>query len=223
MADLGKVAIVPAGEYVDGTEYERLDMVTYGSGVYIAKEDSQNVLPTDSSVWMHIGDYATVANMTITKNGIGRPDDDTIKVNANGVFRCTCKMEKVSFAPSAENAVKNTVYLVEDSAATGANKYQMWTLIGNKMVCISDRSPNLSNYVLLTDFEAHRDASVVSEDGVHGVRYYDEKFQGYDTENDKWFDITTSEEVTYIAETETIVFPSNAADYDSETETIILK
>lgn len=189
MADLGKVAIVPAGEYVDGTEYERLDMVTYGSGVYIAKEDNKDVLPTDSSVWMHIGDYATVANMTVTKNGIGRPDDDTIKVNANGVFRCTCKMEKVNFAPSAENAVKNTVYLVEDSAVTGVNKYQMWTLIGNEMVCISDRSPDLSNYVLLTDFETHRDSSVVSEDGVHGVRYYEEKFQGYDTENDEWFEI----------------------------------
>jgi len=187
--DLGKVAIVPAGEYVDGTEYERLDMITYGSGVYIAKEDNQNVLPTDSSVWMHIGDYATVANMTVTRNGIGRPDDDTIKVNANGVFRCTCKMEKVSFAPSVEDAVKNTVYLVEDVAVTGANKYQMWTLIGDKMVCISDRSPDLSNYVLLTDFEAHRDSSVVSADGVHGIRYHDEKFQGYDTENDEWFEI----------------------------------
>lgn len=189
--NLGKAAIYPAGEYVDGEEYLALDMVTYGSGVYIAKEDNQNVLPTDSSIWMKMGEFATISIMTASRNGIGRPDNDTIKVNANGVFYSTCKPEKVNVIPTAANAEKNTLYLLENSQTTGVNKYQMWTLMGDEMVCISDRSPNLSNYVLLTDFEAHRDSSVVSADGVHGIRYYEGKFQGYDSDKAEWFDIAT--------------------------------
>lgn len=52
MAIAGRVAIVPKGGYVNGTQYKRLDLVTYNGDGYVAKLDNINVVPEDGDTWM---------------------------------------------------------------------------------------------------------------------------------------------------------------------------
>lgn len=52
MVKAGRVAIVPKGEFEFGTQYTRLDMVTYEGKAYVAKKNNVSVLPTDEEHWM---------------------------------------------------------------------------------------------------------------------------------------------------------------------------
>lgn len=45
-------------------------------------------------------------------------------------------------------------------------------------------------YALNKLAEKHLNVTAISEAGVHGIRYYNDKFQGYDPETNKWFDIS---------------------------------
>lgn len=48
---LGTVAMTPKGEYNSSAYYEYLDIVLYNGLSYIAKKNSNNVLPTNSEYW----------------------------------------------------------------------------------------------------------------------------------------------------------------------------
>lgn len=50
--DLGKVAVVPKGEYDAETQYEVLDAVSYQGSSYLAIEDSLGIVPTNPEYWM---------------------------------------------------------------------------------------------------------------------------------------------------------------------------
>lgn len=52
MANAGRVAIVPKGEYSDTVDYKRLDLVRFDNDLYIAKKANTGVAPTDSETWM---------------------------------------------------------------------------------------------------------------------------------------------------------------------------
>lgn len=52
MANAGRVAIVPKGEFEFGTPYKRLDLVRYEKNVYVAKRENISIFPTDESYWM---------------------------------------------------------------------------------------------------------------------------------------------------------------------------
>lgn len=54
--------------------------------------------------------------------------------------------EVVSEVPTAANAKANTFYLLKKDVA-GADKYEIWTLIGDEMVLIDDTSIDLSGYI----------------------------------------------------------------------------
>ena len=64
MANAGKVAITPKGEFVNGTSYERLDTVTFEGNLYIAKKANANVLPTDTECWMKALDMDSKLDVT---------------------------------------------------------------------------------------------------------------------------------------------------------------
>lgn len=51
MAKAGKVGIRQKGEYVDGTEYDKLDLVSYENKIYLSKKPSKSILPTDAEYW----------------------------------------------------------------------------------------------------------------------------------------------------------------------------
>lgn len=48
---LGRVGVVPKGEYDGLTQYKKLDIVTYNGQSYIAKQDSQGNAPTNILYW----------------------------------------------------------------------------------------------------------------------------------------------------------------------------
>ena len=52
MATAGKVAQTPKDKFVNGTAYDKLDVVEYNGTLYIAKKASAGVLPTDTEYWM---------------------------------------------------------------------------------------------------------------------------------------------------------------------------
>lgn len=54
MFNAGRVSIVPKGEFVNGTQYERLDLVRYKGGIYVALSDNQDVLPDNQEKWMFL-------------------------------------------------------------------------------------------------------------------------------------------------------------------------
>lgn len=52
---LGPVACNPMGAYNSETEYERLDVVFYNNVSYIAKQNVQGQLPTNTDYWDALG------------------------------------------------------------------------------------------------------------------------------------------------------------------------
>lgn len=49
---LGKIGLIPKGEYNDETSYKRLDFVKYNGSSFVALKDNQGVTPeTDNSIW----------------------------------------------------------------------------------------------------------------------------------------------------------------------------
>lgn len=57
------------------------------------------------------------------------------------------KKELVTTLPSPENADANTFYLIKIESATGKDKYEIWTKIGDELILIDDTSIDLSGYV----------------------------------------------------------------------------
>lgn len=61
----GRAAIFPAGDFVFGTAYKRLDMVRYDGVLYVAKKDNTDVYPTNKEFWMLSVKAAEVDSETI--------------------------------------------------------------------------------------------------------------------------------------------------------------
>ena len=57
------------------------------------------------------------------------------------------RREIVTQLPEVRYADENTVYMIKDTSATGADKYKEYLLIDNELVQIGDTSADLSNYV----------------------------------------------------------------------------
>jgi hypothetical protein len=86
---LGPVGMNPRGEYNSETNYERLDVVLYNDVSYIAKQNVQGELPTNTEYWDALGISAvdisnyytksevdTAVNAKYTKPGSGIPKTD---------------------------------------------------------------------------------------------------------------------------------------------------
>lgn len=52
--NLGKIMMLPKGEYDKGVTYEMLDIVTYEDSSYLCKQTSINNLPTNTEYWQLI-------------------------------------------------------------------------------------------------------------------------------------------------------------------------
>lgn len=57
------------------------------------------------------------------------------------------KRQVVTLLPEIDNADANTIYMVLDTSATGADKYKEYLVIDNQLVQIGDTSVDLSNYL----------------------------------------------------------------------------
>lgn len=87
MANAGRVAIVPKGDWNAEVEYKRLDAVAYNNTLYIAKKAvPAGTVTTNTEYWMKcvVGGGGAVA--TTEDAGIVKPDGDTITVDEDGTI-----------------------------------------------------------------------------------------------------------------------------------------
>ena len=84
--NLGKVSVTPRGTYTAGTSYERLDIVTYQGGSWIALQNSTNVTPAAGAYWQQLsskgdkGDQGPIGD-TVTVDGVAAQNGN-IPLNA---------------------------------------------------------------------------------------------------------------------------------------------
>ncbi len=84
MTDLGKVGVMPKGEYVEGTSYEMLDLVHYDGSSYLALIDT-TVRPIDDGInWMLIVQGTPTATTEVL--GKVKPDGTTITISEDGTI-----------------------------------------------------------------------------------------------------------------------------------------
>lgn len=84
MTDLGKVGVMPKGEYVEGTSYEMLDLVYYDGSSYLALIDT-TVRPIDDRInWMLIVQGTPTATTEVL--GKVKPDGTTITISEDGTI-----------------------------------------------------------------------------------------------------------------------------------------
>lgn len=100
-----------------------------------------------------VGDVATLtADGSIADSGIKATDLATISAVAQMIAEkisqaSHMKKELVTTLPSPDKADANTFYLVKKDSVTGADKYEIWTLIGSDLIMIDDTSIDLSGYI----------------------------------------------------------------------------
>ena len=62
--NLGRIGIVPKGEWNNIFTYNRLDLVAYAGGGYVSLvDDNNNKLPTDTAYWLQISEKGETGNI----------------------------------------------------------------------------------------------------------------------------------------------------------------
>ncbi len=111
MANAGRVAIVPKGDWDSSEAYKRLDAVTYNNILYIAKKVvPKNTAVTNTDYWM-LSVAGGVAVKATTKNiGQVQPDGETIEVDADGKISAKTALDtKPTIIATAEPNIVDTV------------------------------------------------------------------------------------------------------------------
>ena len=85
MVNAGRILIMPRGDWNSQDTFDMLDLVSYNSVAYLARQQSVGVNPaTDTSYtyWQPFGSASSIA--TPTTPGLVMPDSETILVDASG-------------------------------------------------------------------------------------------------------------------------------------------
>lgn len=83
---IGKVAITPQGEFLLGSAYSRLSVVSYEGSSYIAIQDNQNVPVTDTSNWYLLASKGNGIVSIILQSTSGNVDTYRITYDDNTYF-----------------------------------------------------------------------------------------------------------------------------------------
>lgn len=139
MATAGKVAPTPKDKFVNGTAYDKLDVVEYNGTLYIAKKASAGVLPDDPEYWMLAVDLTgkldttgDTENNTVTFES-GDEADPTAWKN---VATLTSKEKHSSLLKKISTMFSNVRYLYKllgttDISALGSVTEAIATISGN--------------------------------------------------------------------------------------------
>lgn len=189
MANAGRVAIVPKGDWSADATYKRLDAVTYNNTLYFAKKDvPAGMVTSNTEYWSKsivggAGGVATADEAGVVKpaDGLTIAEDGTLKVNIDGT---TLTMDQVNNvikladtlkdaingAFPAANVANNQITTVEGFAldARQANP----NLDGTLAKQISDLNGSLKNDInALNPSEAIR-LYVDKATGIEGAGWY---------------------------------------------------
>ena len=74
---IGKVSPTPKGQYNSSIQYERLDIVTYQGGSYIAIQDTKGNVPTNTTYWNILAEKGSSITLSSYKNEYVLSDTST--------------------------------------------------------------------------------------------------------------------------------------------------
>lgn len=171
MKKAGRVAIVPKGDFVFGTQYTRLDMVKYQDGVYVAKKDNTSVYPTigdDDDNWMYMVGEVEVGIATIKEAGKVKPDGKTITVTDDGTITgastdFTGTKAEYEAAVSKSEIPDGTIVNITDDYSGGSEGTKDYNDLENK--------PQINN-VELEGNVSLSDIGAVPQNQINGYKIY---------------------------------------------------
>lgn len=85
MANAGRVAIVPKGDYSSSVTYKRLDLVRYNDKAYVAKKASTGVLPTNTDYWMLMTSDGIVIDNSLSNDSTNPVQNKIIKTAIDNI------------------------------------------------------------------------------------------------------------------------------------------
>lgn len=97
MVNAGRILILAKGAWNSTTNYTQLDLVSYNSIAYLARQASVGVNPsTDTQMvyWMPFGSAASIA--TTSTPGLVMPDGQTITITNTGLIKAVLGLNDVS-------------------------------------------------------------------------------------------------------------------------------
>ena len=196
---IGRVSINPQGEYSSGTQYQRLDVVTYNGSGYICIQNCQNIPVTNTSYWYLLvskGDTYEVTEEDLQRIATQIEQDATDLFNTN-----------VTQKTNAFNA--NAVSKTEDFDSNASSK----TTAFNSNATDKTDTFNINATSKTTDFNTN-----ATQKGVSFDANYDDKmtlFNGNATTKTTNYNDNASAKTTAFndnATDKTTAFNGNATD-----------
>lgn len=82
MTTIGRILVVPRGKYNSDTQYDKLDMVSYGGKGWVCKKICTGVLPSEGDYWSEIIDVSEALNdymvtVDVTLDNVSITSDST--------------------------------------------------------------------------------------------------------------------------------------------------
>lgn len=150
MANAGRVAIVPKGDWDSSEAYKRLDAVTYNNILYIAKKVvPKNTAVTNTDYWMPSVAGGVAVKATTKNIGQVQPDGETIEVDADGKISAKTALDtKPTIIATAEPNIVDTVE--SPMLVTNATKNFMSSTIEQGNLTKNDGSEVASSYIVRT-------------------------------------------------------------------------
>lgn len=142
MANAGRVAIVPKGDWDLSEAYKRLDAVTYNNILYIAKKVvPKNTAVTNTDYWMPSVAGGVAVKATTTNIGQVQPDGETIEVDADGKISAKTALDtKPTIIATAEPNIVDTVEapMLVTNATKNLLKSTLQTTTQNGVTCTNN-------------------------------------------------------------------------------------
>lgn len=118
MVNAGRILIIPKGDWSNLVSYDMLDLVSYNSVAYIARQASVGVNPstdTQMTYWQPFGSVSDIA--TTTTPGLVMPDGDTIKIGTGGLIYVDLDAGDIDYSNTSSGLSATDVQAAIDEAA----------------------------------------------------------------------------------------------------------
>lgn len=160
MTKAGRVAMVPKGAYVHGTQYTRLDTVTYEGCTYVAKRDNRNVHPTKGASnddWMITIDESDIAEKVdwLDKRAIVHANEEvgankwykiaSVHLDNSGIHRQISFKVNSSYAKSGNVVCLGILTAFFRSSSGSAIASLVWEYVNDAV--------DLNNFIILSRYD----------------------------------------------------------------------
>lgn len=167
MVNAGRILILAKGAWSATTNYTQLDLVSYNSIAYLARQASVGVNPaqdTQMSYWMPFGSAASIA--TTSTPGLVMPDGTTITITNTGLIKAVLGVNDISdvviTSPTNGQVLKYNSAAQKwenGSLGTAANKDATNTISSGSTDLIESGAVYTANQTLTTQIATKQNAT----------------------------------------------------------------